>query len=177
MVIGGGRAGMAASIHLARAGLQVLYIEADPQVNDPIAESLDWSAPGLLNVLGPSMDHLIHEGISTYKRHVVLKLRGGAEQDYIPGDWLANPPFNVELRTIHVDRTRLNHALREVFTVAGVHLLRDKAIDLKRDGNRIISVKTEGGVEIQSRWFIDASGSGASLFPRLFGLPVFDFRF
>jgi menaquinone-9 beta-reductase len=174
-VVGGGLAGMAASIHLARAGLQVLCIEADPQANDPVGESLDWSAPGLLSVLGLSMDHLIHEGIATYKRHVVLKLRSGAEQDYIPGEWLANPPFNVELRTIHVDRTRLNRALRDVFTAAGVHLLRDKVLDLKRDGDRIIAVTTQSGLEIKSRWFIDASGSGASLFPRIFALPAFEY--
>jgi len=51
-VIGGGLAGMAASIHLSRAGLRVLCIEADVADTDPVGESLDWSAPDLLKALG-----------------------------------------------------------------------------------------------------------------------------
>ena len=166
---------MAASIHLARAGFQVLCIEADPQLEDPVGESLDWSAPGLLKTLDLPMDRLINEGIATYKRHVILKLRTGEQQDYVPGKWLADPPFNVELRTIHVDRTRLNSALREIFLEAGVHLLRDKVVDVQRDRDHIVAAKTEGGLDIQTRWYIDASGSGASLFPRLFILPAFEY--
>ena len=48
-VIGGGLAGMAASIHLADAGLRVVCIEADPVDADPVGESLDWSAPACRN--------------------------------------------------------------------------------------------------------------------------------
>ena len=54
-VIGSGIAGMAASIHLAEAGLRVLCIEADPVDSDPVGESLDWSAPDLLKALGLPM--------------------------------------------------------------------------------------------------------------------------
>jgi flavin-dependent dehydrogenase len=132
-VVGGGLAGMAASIHLARGGMQVLCIEADPQDTDPVGESLDWSAPGLLEAFGLSMDRLIEQGIATYKRHVILKVKDGPQQDYTPGKWLAEPPFNVELRTIHVDRTELNRALREIFLAAGVTLFRDKVINANRD--------------------------------------------
>jgi flavin-dependent dehydrogenase len=44
-VIGAGLAGMAASIHLADAGLRILCVEADSLDRDPVGESLDWSAP------------------------------------------------------------------------------------------------------------------------------------
>ena len=54
-VIGGGLAGMAASIHLAKAGLRVLCVGACGIENDAIGESLDWSAPGLLADLGLTM--------------------------------------------------------------------------------------------------------------------------
>ena len=47
-VIGGGLAGMAASIHLVRAGLGVLCIEAAATGTDAVGESLDWSSPALL---------------------------------------------------------------------------------------------------------------------------------
>ena len=55
-VIGGGLAGKAASLHLARAGLKVVCIEPQQAVRPPVGESLDWSAPDLLNGLGLSPD-------------------------------------------------------------------------------------------------------------------------
>src|ERR1700688_2628963 len=124
-VIGGGLAGMAAAIHLSRAGLRFLCIEPDVADTSSVGESLDWSAPGLLNVLGLTMDQLIAEKIATYKRHVTLKLGEGIDRSYIPGEWLGRPPFNVELRTLHVDRSHLNQMLREIVVRQGVTFLQD----------------------------------------------------
>jgi menaquinone-9 beta-reductase len=174
-VVGGGLAGMAAAFHLARAGLRVLCIEPEAADRDHVGESLDWSAPELLAALGLPMERLLQKEIATYKRHVILRLRGGAAQHYVPSDWLARPPFNVELRTIHVDRTRLDRALLDIVLGAGVNFLSDKVLSVERKEKRITAVVTQGGIEISSRWFVDASGSGASLFPRLFDLPVYEF--
>lgn len=167
-VIGAGIAGMAAAIHLARTGFRVLCIEADPADTDPVGESLDWSAPALLKALGLPMEQLIEQGIATYKRHVVLKVRDGSEQHYVPGEWLGKPPFNIDLRTMHVDRTQLNQAIRNIFLASGVMLLSDKVVHVETSGRRVTAVVTAAGRRIASRWFLDASGSGASLFPRLF---------
>ena len=112
-VIGCGLAGMAACILLARAGLKVLCIEAQLNDNDPVGESLDWSAPALLKSLGLPMEYLLEQGIATCKRHVILRLRDGSEQHYVPGEWLGRAPFHINLRTLHVDRTLLNEALRK----------------------------------------------------------------
>ena len=174
-VVGGGLAGMAAAFHLSKGGLRVLCIEAESESRDAVGESLDWSAPELLAALGLPMTHLLPKQIATYKRHVVLKLRSGASEHYVPSVWLARPPFNVELRTIHVDRSRLDEALREITLAAGVTWLRDKVIRVERSGRTITSVQTLGGQEIFSRWFVDASGAGSSLFPRIFDLPVYEF--
>ena len=125
------------------------------------------------------MDRLLHEGIATWKRHVILKLRSGTEQHYVPSDWLAKkPPFNVELRTIHVDRTLLNRAIREV-------LLRQRRCAAwcrakscmwsEGKGMRIHSVIGDSGEAFSAPWFLDASGSAASLFPRTFRLPLYEF--
>jgi menaquinone-9 beta-reductase len=57
-VLGGGLAGMAASIHLVRAGLRVLCIESQAADRAPVGESLDWSAPELLRDLGLPMQSL-----------------------------------------------------------------------------------------------------------------------
>jgi flavin-dependent dehydrogenase len=174
-VVGGGLAGMAAAFHLARGGLRVLCIEAESENRDVVGESLDWSAPELLAALGLQMSRLLDEEIATYKRHVILRLRSGAEEHYKPSDWLARQPFNVELRTIHVDRAKLDGVLRKIVTGAGVTWLHDKVIRVERQKRTVTSVVTQGGAEISSRWFVDAAGSGTSLFPRLFDLPVYEF--
>ncbi|WP_158752263.1 NAD(P)/FAD-dependent oxidoreductase [Acidobacterium sp. S8] len=172
IVIGGGLAGMAASIHLAKAGLKVACIEATPENNVIVGESLDWSAPELLKALGLSMEHLIAEEIATYKRHIILDIGDGCRQEYVPSEWLGNSPWNVELRTLHVDRVRLKKALREILLAHDVDTFRDKVFEVERDGKRIIALKTESGKRFDSRWFIDASGCVTSLLPRLFNLPV-----
>jgi len=174
-VIGGGLAGMAASIHLADAGLRVLCIEADSVDRDPVGESLDWSAPALLKDLGLPMEYLLEQGIATYKRHVVLKLRDGSEQHYIPGEWLGKPPFNIDLRTLHVDRSQLNQALREIFLGKGIRLVGDRVVHVETAGKSVKAVVTAQGERIVSKWFLDASGSSASLFPRIFHLPVYEY--
>lgn len=174
-VIGSGLAGMAACIHLAKAGLDVLCVGPDPSATHPVGESLDWSAPALLAGVGLPMETLIAEGIATYKRHVTLKLADGAERHYVPGEWLGRPPFNVELRTMHVDRTRLNAALRKIFLRCGTELLNDRIVDIETQGDRVAAVTTAQGKRIATRWFVDASGSAASLFPRTFKLPSIEY--
>ena len=174
-VIGGGLAGMAASIHLADAGLSVVCIEADPVDADPVGESLDWSAPDLLKRLGLPMELLLEQGIATFKHHVVLKLRDGSERQYIPGEWLGKPPYNIDLRTLHVDRGQLNQALREIFLGKGIRLVNDRIVDIETTGQIVNAVVSAKGERFRSRWFLDASGSAASLFPRTFKLPVYEY--
>lgn len=174
-VVGCGIAGMAASIHLVKAGMTVLCVGPDISESTAVGESLDWSAPALLKALELPMERLIEEEIATYKRHVTLQLRDGSEQHYVPADWLGRFPFHLELRTLHVDRTRLNNALRNVALTHGVQLLHDRVANVDMDGKRVTAVNTVKGERISSRWFIDASGSAASLFPRAFHLPSYEY--
>ena len=173
-VIGCGLAGMAACIHLAKAGLRVLCIDAGGIQNDAVGESLDWSAPGLLADLGLTMNQLIEERIATYKRHVTLKLGDGCDQSYIPGEWLGRPPFNLELRTLHVDRIQLNRLLRKIVLSRGVTFLEDRVVAVETNGKRVEAVSTQLGKTISSPWYIDASGCGSSLFARAFHLPAYE---
>lgn len=174
-VLGGGLAGMAASIHLVRAGLRVLCIEAQAADTTPVGESLDWSAPELLAGLGLPMQKLIDEGFGTWKRHVTLQLADGSTAHYVPGEWLAQPPFNIELRTLHVDRVRLNAAVRETAVRNGVRIVPDRVTEVETRGRRVVSVSTASGTRFASPWFIDASGGSARLLPRTFNLPVSDY--
>jgi flavin-dependent dehydrogenase len=170
--MGTGLAGMAASLHLAKAGLSVVCVGPDPTGSHPVGESLDWSAPALLEAVGLPMASLIAEEIATYKRHVTLKLCDGSQQHYVPSEWLGRPPFNVELRTMHVDRTKLNAALRRIVLDHGVRIVADKIVDVQSEGRRVVAVTTASGARFASPWFIDASGSAASLLPRVFNLPA-----
>ena len=174
-IIGGGLAGVAASIHLARAGLRVLCIEADIADTTPVGESLDWSAPDLLAGLGLPMQRLIDGGFGTWKRHVTLRLANGSVAHYVPGEWLGKPPFNIELRTLHVDRVQLNAAIREIAIGEGVRILHDRVTEVETRGRTVVSITTALGERIASPWFIDASGSSARLFPRTFNLPASDY--
>jgi menaquinone-9 beta-reductase len=173
-VIGGGLAGTAACIHLSKAGLRVLCIEPDVDDLSSVGESLDWSAPALLQALGLGMEELIDKKIATYKRHVTLKLGDGCDRSYEPGAWLAKPPYNVELRTLHVDRSELNRLLRAIVVSRGVTFLSDRVVTVETDARRVVAVSTQKGHRVSTPWFIDASGSAASLFARAFHLPAYE---
>jgi len=166
---------MAASIHLARAGLEVLCIGPDLSEIPAVGESLDWSSPALLEALGLPMEQLIADDIATYKKHVTLKLSDGSARHYVPSAWLGRPPFNLELRTLHVDRVRLNEALRQIAMGYGVRHLHDKVVDVEIEGRKVIAANTAAGNRIACSRFIDASGSSASLFSRTFQLPVYEY--
>ena len=170
-VIGGGLAGMASSIHLARAGLDVLCIEPALEEGSVVGESLAWSAPELLRALGLPMEHLIAEDIATWKRHVVLQLWDGTAYDYVPGPWLGRSPWNIELRTLHVDRARLRNALTMILLQQGVTLLDDRVSAVDREKRQVTALTTQGGKRISSSFYVDASGFAASLFSRIFQLP------
>jgi flavin-dependent dehydrogenase len=170
-VIGGGLAGLAASIHLAKAGVRTICIEPSVNRNQFVGESLDWSSPDLLSGLGFQMEHLVDAQISTYKRHVTLKMPGAQGRHYLPSEWLSRRPFKVELRTLHVNRAELYQRLLSSATACGVEIVEDKVTQVNRRGNRIISVETASGIRYTSRWFIDASGQTSRLLAREFKLP------
>jgi flavin-dependent dehydrogenase len=173
-VIGGGLAGKAASLQLARAGLRVVCIELEEAARQPVGESLDWSAPDLLSALGLPMDNLISAQMATWKRHVTLKSRSGASEHYVPSAWLAGPPFHIELRTLHVDRVRLDNELLKMTIDSGVRFVRDKVVGVEQKEKHISSVRTAGGPRFSSPWFIDASGFGTCLLAREFNLPAIE---
>jgi flavin-dependent dehydrogenase len=175
VVIGGGLAGKAASLQLARAGLSVTCVEPVEAMRPPIGESLDWSAPDLLSALGLPMEELVNTRMATWKRHVTLKSSDGRSEHYVPTPWLAGAPFHIELRTLHVDRVRLDQELLQMTIDSGVNLVRDKVVRIERDGKKISAVHTAGGARLSSPWFIDASGFAACLLARDFNLPAIQF--
>jgi flavin-dependent dehydrogenase len=140
-----------------------------------VGESLDWSAPELLKALGLPMKQLVDGRVATWKRHVTLQVRDGRSEEYIPSAWLARAPFRVELRTLHVDRQRLDEELSNLARAQGIKVVRDKVVGVEREGNKILSVKTAAGSTFAAKWFIDSSGFAAPVLAREFKLRAIEF--
>jgi len=174
-VVGGGLAGKAASLHLAKAGLNVVCVEPVEKIRQPVGGSLDWSAPDLLSALGLPMEDLIKAQMATWKLHVTLKSRDGSSAHYVPTPWLGVAPFHIELRTLHVDRLRLDQELQKMVLDRGVKQIRDKVVRVEREGKKVLAVHTAGGIRISSPWFVDASGFAICLLAREFNLPAIQF--
>ena len=170
IVVGAGMAGKAASLQLARAGLKVICIAPTESTRQPVGESLDWSAPDLLQALGLPMEYLLKTQMATWKRHVTLKMRDGCSEHYVPTPWLGEPPLNIELKTLHLDRMRTDQELLQRTVQAGVRFVPDKVVSVERTGRHISSVHTSSGAKYSAAWFVDASGIGASVFAREFRL-------
>lgn len=176
VVIGAGLSGIAAAIHLARNGLRVTCIEQRKEIRNIVGESLDWSAPDLFADLGLPMEDLVSSEAATWKRHITVAGTHCGMQVYLPGAWLAKSPWNVEVRTLHLDRDRTDGRLRETARQLGVTTLNERVADFAvldessvRD-RRLLGLRTAQGTFVRAAWFIDASGSDSSLLGRRFGL-------
>lgn len=167
VVIGAGMGGLAACIFLRKRQLRVVCIEPEPFPHAYVGESLDWSSPGLLASLGLSRDELIAEGVATYKRNIKVRALNTPEVHGQPNDWLAQPPRNFELITLHVDRVELDQRLFAIAQGLGVTFVWDRVSDVETSGARVVACSTAGNQRFAAPWFIDGSGQ-AQLFGKAF---------
>lgn len=176
VVIGAGLSGIAAATHLARYGFRVICVEQRKEVGKSVGESLDWSAPELFANLGLPMEELVSTEAATWKRHITVAPTDCAEKEFLPGAWLAESPWNVEVRTLHLDRDRTDARLRQAAHRLGVTTLNERVADFavldeqNPRTRRILGLRTQEGTFIRASWFVDASGGDASLLGRRFGL-------
>jgi flavin-dependent dehydrogenase len=176
VVTGGGLAGIAAAIHLARAGFRVFCMEQRKEIVNIVGESLDWSAPDLFAKLGLAMEELVSTQAATWKRHITVAQIDGGRKEFLPGAWLAESPWNVEVRTLHLDRDRTDACLRKTAHRLGITTLHERVADFavldehNPRTRRILGLRTPEGTFVRASWFIDASGSDASLLGRRFEL-------
>jgi 2-polyprenyl-6-methoxyphenol hydroxylase-like FAD-dependent oxidoreductase len=170
VIIGGGLAGLAAAIHLTRGGLKVICLEPRETFPKIVGESLDWSAPQLFAQLGLPMEELVETGAATFKRHITITAADGTQQEFLPGAWLAERPWNVEVRTLHLDRPQIHTLLQETVRRQGTITLHERAVGFELKDGKIVSVETSSGRVLHARWIVDASGAAASVLGREFNL-------
>lgn len=100
VIAGGGVAGLALGIEIARSGHSVVCLEQSVSSRQRVGESLDWSAPGLLRGIGIQVDRLIESGGGTAKREVRASTTDGADLVGRPPDWVRRWPFRLEDTTL-----------------------------------------------------------------------------
>ena len=158
VVIGGGVAGMAAALVLARSGRHVVCVEREQFPRVRVGESLDWSAPQLLGELDLSRDALIEDRIGTFKREVHAFTSSGDRLVGGPPDWFKRWPVQFEAMTLHVDRERFDRRLFDTAVDAGVEFAWERVRTVQMVEDRISDCTTSSGQHYRARWYIDASG-------------------
>jgi flavin-dependent dehydrogenase len=174
-VIGGGVAGMAAALRLARAGRRVLCIEPVPFPHHEVGESLDWSAPGLLTALGLPPEELLRDGVAVFKRNIEVVTMGRPVFKREPPPRFGAPPLLFEIVTLQVERCAMDQKLHDLAERQGAEFLQDRVVAVETEGDRIGAIVTQGGRRITARWFIDASGRATRLLARKFNLSKTDY--
>ena len=156
-VVGGGLAGLATAIHLARDHRSVVCVDHRPWPRSAVGESLEFSAPQLLEDLGVDIDEV------TEPRHVFpktsVRVTGGGDVFTIwPPRWFARPPIWCSRRALHADRAELDRRLMLVAIAAGVEMLPERVTGVGHVRDKITALTTNAGSRLEARWFVELSG-------------------
>jgi len=163
-IAGGGPAGAAAAIVLARAGRRVLLADAGGarrpgETPFKVGEGLPPSARHLLRELG-ALDRVLADNHRA--SHGTLAFWGNDTPH--ANDFM----FQLHGEGLQLDRRRFDDALLELAQAAGADIVRDAKLSLAAgaddtDLHRLSLRSSEAEHVVESRWSIDASGRPATL--------------
>jgi flavin-dependent dehydrogenase len=149
-VIGGGPAGAAFAVRLARLGHDVVVIERSafprPRIGEALAPSI-WTILDLLNV----RDEVAQAGFAPVQKSI-LRWAGGVDEDVSP------PPGHFGLM---VDRGRFDAMLLETARKAGARALqpaRARAPRARAGGWTVPVESAAGELLIEAQFLVDAAG-------------------
>lgn len=162
-VLGGGLAGMATALHLVRNGLAVVCVEPKSWPRETVGESLEFSAPRLLDELGidcVQCDDLIHPKSA-------VRIVGRDDQFTVwPPPFFARAPIWCSRQTFHTDRRALDRRVMEIAVAAGVEVVVARATCVHHRGRTITGVTLDDGTDVEASCYVDASGHNARLVGR-----------
>ena len=155
---------------VARAGLAVTCVDPEPFPHRRVGESLDWSAPRLLDELGVSWRSLVDDGAAVLKRGIRVEAAGEKPAVASPPPWVGRFPFRFGVLAVHVDREEMDRRLWRSAEREGVDFVWERVREAEVDGDRVLAVTTTSGRRLAAGWFVDASGRGCRLLGRRFGI-------
>jgi flavin-dependent dehydrogenase len=158
-IAGGGPAGAAAAIVLARAGLRVLLADAGGAHRFKIGEGLPPSARHLLHELG-ALDRILADGHRA--SHGTFAFWGGDTPH--ANDFM----FQLHGHGLQLDRKHFDGAMLEHAQASGAEAVRDAKLSLLSPASNAVSHRLQLGTAsaeaiIECRWLIDATGRPATL--------------
>ncbi|MBX3711434.1 MAG: tryptophan 7-halogenase [Lysobacter sp.] len=164
VIAGGGPAGAAAAIALARTGRDVLLVAGSDAAGFKVGEGLPPNARSLLRDLGV-LERTLTDG------HRASPGTCAVWGDITPhaNDFL----FQLHGHGLQLDRTRFDAMLRDAAMQAGAEILPDARVRIMAPGDSTrphrlalqpVDGQTYAGIEsIDADWLIDATGRAASL--------------
>lgn len=168
-VAGGGLAGLATAIHLARRGRSVVCLEPRTWPRPAVGESLEFSAAGLLAALGIDLDAGERQGYLFPKTSVTIS-GAGERFEVWPPAWFARPPIWCSRLAFHTDRTELDQRMLGLAVELGVRVLSERVRTLEQCGDSITGLTTDRGTTVTAGWYVDATGHETRLFGRQLNL-------
>ena len=157
LVAGGGPAGSAAAITLARAGLHVLLVDASTP--EPHGLKVGESLPPAVRSLLVDLDVLDRLEAGGHLRSYGTTAAWGSER-LVASDFIFDPQGH----GWHLDRARFDRALRRAAADSGAHVLeaqRARVRERRSDGCWRIALAS--GRTVTARTIIDATGRRASI--------------
>lgn len=161
LVVGGGPVGFVAALGLARAGVAVELIEAEPDIGDsPRAAVYHWSVLDGLERLG-ILDEAIAAGLT--KRDYAYLVRATGERIDYDLSVLAGHtchPFNIHLGQHRLAEIARRHllALPNARVRFGTRLER-----IAQDGDGVTAHVAGSDEPIRARWLVGADGGGSTV--------------
>jgi flavin-dependent dehydrogenase len=161
-VMGGGVAGLATAVLLARAGQRVTLIERDPRQEGGAEAAPGWPRPGIPHFLQPHA--FIPRGRSELRRNlpdVYAALLGGGAWEVDTRPKLGGPTTaeDEELQYVAVRRPLIEWALRQAAAAeSGMTMRLGSRVDgLLVDRGRVVGVRVDGA-HIEADLVVDALG-------------------
>lgn len=157
MVAGGGPAGAAAALTLARGGCRVLLADASPAAAFRVGEALPPAARPLLRDLGV-LDRFLADGhLPSYGNLSLWGSDRPQEHDHI---------FDPNGHGWHLDRARFDVLLRGAARDAGAEVLEGVAIGGMERENGAWRIRLRTGAaarEVRAAWLVDATGRRSAI--------------